>query len=68
MLLRERHYTVRELCEIWSRDKWKKKWCTVRRWFRYEPGVINNGNGKNVFLEIPESVAQRVYERHQVNR
>jgi hypothetical protein len=60
----ERHYTPKELAEIWRLDE-----STMRRMFQDEPGVLKIGStGRRnkrdyVTLRIPESVAQRVYER-----
>ena len=63
MLPRERHYTIRQLSEIWFSDDWKQRYHTLRRWFENEPGVINAGTKKNAHPLIPESVAERVYRR-----
>lgn len=58
----ERHYSVKELAELWNlSDR------TVRRMFVHEPGVLEWGTGETRMkrgyktLRIPESVAQRVY-------
>jgi len=67
MLPRERHYTIRQLAELWfSETNWKKFYHTLRRWFLNEPGVINAGTNKNKHLLIPESVAERVYRRRMI--
>jgi len=64
VLSRERLFTLRRLSEIWFGDNWKRFYCTVRRWFLDEPGVIIAGTGKKNRLRlIPESVAERVYQR-----
>lgn len=59
----ERHFTPRELAEIWKLDE-----TTIRRIFQDQPGVLklgkaNRRDGKRdyVTLRIPESVASRVY-------
>jgi hypothetical protein len=62
--LRERHYSVSEIGEIWnlSRD-------AVRKIFKDEPGVMKIGDdgsrSKRGYhtLRIPESVMERVYRR-----
>jgi hypothetical protein len=61
----EHHYTPRELAELWKFDE-----STIRRMFIDEPGVLiygkerrRDGRRDYVTLRIPESVAQRVYER-----
>jgi hypothetical protein len=61
----ERHYTPRELAELWKFDE-----STIRRMFIDEPGVLvygrerrRDGRRDYVTLRIPESVATRVYER-----
>ena len=64
MLTTERHFSLRELAEIWGNPK---LYHSLRRWFQREPGVINAGTGRrNRHLLIPESVAARVYERRIV--
>lgn len=60
---RERHWTVIELATVFNLSQ-----DTVRRLFRDEPGVFKifhrrRGTRIHVTLRIPESVAQRVYER-----
>ena len=59
----ERHYTPKELAEIWHLDE-----NTIRRIFQDEPGVLKIGNshlrGKRrpyITLRIPEAVVERVY-------
>lgn len=66
LTIHEKHYTVGELAKRWGMGE-----STVRLWFRDEPGVLKFGHEstrrkrKNYLsLRIPESVAQRVYERH----
>lgn len=62
----ERHFTVREISEIWqvSDD-------TVRRVFRDEPGVLAIGSEESRFkrgyltLLIPESVVKVVHRKHR---
>jgi hypothetical protein len=61
----EKHYTPRELPELWRFDE-----SAVRRMFIDEPGVLvyskekrRDGRRDYVTLRIPESVARRVYER-----
>ena len=61
----ERHYTPRQLAELWILDE-----STVRRLFHDEPGVLRythssrrSGRREYVTLLIPESVARRVYAR-----
>ena len=61
----EHHFTPRELAELWKFDE-----STIRRMFIDEPGVLIYGKEKRrdgrrdyVTLRIPESVAQKVYER-----
>lgn len=67
MLSRERHYSFRQLSMIWHFN-----YHTVRGWFidrngNIEPGCILVGKGKkNKSIRVPESVAQRVYDRHMV--
>ena len=64
----ERHYTPKELAQVWHLDE-----STVRRMFQDEPGVLKIGNsdrrdGKRdyVSIRIPQSVALRVHrERSQ---
>jgi len=74
----ERHYSIDELCVRWFgprrefnrsglKAKTHQKYHTVRRWFLDKdgnpiPGVMNCGNGNKVFLEVPESIALKVYE------
>jgi hypothetical protein len=58
----ERHYTPKELAELWRVDE-----STIRRLFRDEPGVLRIGEagrrGKRdyVTLRIPASTAARFY-------
>lgn len=58
----ERHYTVKELADMWHLDQ-----STVRRWFIDEPGILRSGSSRlrtkrcYTSLRIPESVARRVY-------
>lgn len=59
----ERHFTPRDLAEIWKLDE-----TTIRRIFQDEPGVMkvgkaNRRDGKRdyVTLRIPESIAERIY-------
>ena len=60
MLPTEKHYTIRQL-----ERRWNINYHTLRRWFQNEPGVINAANGKkNIAWRIPESVAERVYNKH----
>lgn len=61
----ERHYTPRQLAELWILDE-----STIRRLFHDEPGVLKyshsslrSGRRGYVTLRIPESVARRVYAR-----
>ncbi len=60
----ERHYTAKELAELWSLDA-----SSVRRLFQDEPGVLKIGKANRrdgrrdyVSLRIPESVACRVHQ------
>lgn len=58
----ERHYTPKELGELWGFDC-----ATITRWFRDERGVLkyqNNAPGKReyVSIRIPSSVAKRVHD------
>lgn len=67
-MIDERHYLPRELAREWKLSENK-----IRDLFRDEPGVIRMGGvsrqeGKRLVrhystMRIPESVAQRVYER-----
>jgi hypothetical protein len=60
----EKHYTVAQIAQLWG---WSDD--TVRRTFRYEPGVIaimhpeRRGKRPYAKLSIPESVVIRVYAR-----
>jgi hypothetical protein len=61
----ERHFTAKELAELWALDQ-----TTIRRLFCDEPGVLKIGKANRhdgrrdyVSLRIPESVARRVYIR-----
>jgi hypothetical protein len=59
----ERHYTPKELAEIWHLDE-----STIRRMFQAEPGVLKIGaTGRRykrdyVTLRIPASAAARFYQ------
>ena len=65
----ERHYTVKELAQLWA---WSAK--TVFRRFVGEPGVLlvrrEEALHKRPYsqLRIPESVALKVHERYAVKR
>jgi hypothetical protein len=60
----ERHFTPKQLSEIWGFSK-----DTILRWFEDEPGVLKcgseGGRGKRrkITIRIPESVAQSVYHK-----
>lgn len=60
----ERHYTVKEVAEIWHLDE-----KMIRRIFGDEPGVVSIGSDESRFrrayrtLRIPESVLLRVHRR-----
>lgn len=59
----ERHLTVEELAEKWAMSE-----DFVRKLFQNEPGVVvfhRARPGRRVYrtVRIPESVAQRVYQR-----
>ena len=61
----ERHYTPKELGELWTLDE-----RTIRRIFRDEPDVLrlgkaNRRDGKREYisLRIPASVAERVHRQ-----
>lgn len=63
----ERHFTPRQLAEIWILDE-----STIRRLFLDEPGVLKytrskprSGRREYITLRIPESVARRVYARRK---
>lgn len=62
--LTERHYSVKELAEMWGLSP-----AAIRRLFRDEPGVLRFGKEKRghqreyLTLRIPASVAERVYRR-----
>ena len=56
--IREKHFTVPELADMWGVDR-----STVRGWLKGEPGVLNIGSGRRCHLRIPESVASRIYRR-----
>lgn len=64
----ERHYSVDELASIWGvSDDF------VRRLFLHEPGVVlffKHRPGKRTYrtVRIPESVAQRVHRRLEMNQ
>jgi transcriptional antiterminator len=60
----ERHYTVKEIAEIWNLSD-----DTVRRIFQDLPGVLKVGSGSMlrkkrgyVTLRIPESVVEWVHQ------
>ena len=60
----EKHYRVTELMELWGFSH-----STVTKMFTEEPDVLRlssppNGRRKYVSLSIPDSVVQRVHERH----
>ena len=63
----ERHYTLGELETAWRLSR-----STLTLWFADEPGVLRQGEGRlrrgrkrpYVSLRIPESVAEKVYQRH----
>jgi hypothetical protein len=65
--VKEHHYAVKELAEMWHRSEGY-----IRKHFRNEPGVVHNPDaglfGRRSWddFRIPESVALRVYQRHQV--
>ena len=58
----ERHFTPRELAELWKLDE-----STIRRMFQDEPGVLKLGKAGRrstrdyVTLRIPASTAARFY-------
>ena len=60
---RESHFTPRELAQGWGLSD-----DTIRRWFEDEPGVLkggvdgSRGRRRKMFLRIPATVAQRVYQ------
>lgn len=60
----ERHYTVKEVAEMWHLDE-----KMIRRIFGDEPGVVSIGSIERRFrrayrtLRIPESVLARVHRR-----
>jgi len=60
----ERHYTVKEVAEMWRLDE-----KMIRRIFGNEPGVVSIGSSESRFrrayrtLRIPESVLLRVHRR-----
>jgi hypothetical protein len=60
----ERHYTVKEISEIWHLDE-----KMVRRIFGNEPGVVSIGSEERRYkrayktLRIPESILMRVHRR-----
>jgi hypothetical protein len=58
MLLRERHYTIRELEQLTNIS-----YHTLRRRLRGEPGVVHLGVGHNDPIRVPESVFRRAYDR-----
>ena len=63
----EKHYTVRQVAEMWSFSE-----NTIRRLFRDEKGVIKKGSPETRFkrkrfvLSIPESVLLRVHDKLRV--
>lgn len=63
----ERHYSVREIAELWGLSD-----TTVVRMFRQEPGVLGVNNSRRKFagnhttLRIPESVMDRVHRKLEV--
>jgi hypothetical protein len=65
----ERHYTPREISEMWG---WSAK--TVIRRFRNEPGVLLVKRGETRTkrpysqITIPESVMVKVHERYAVKK
>ena len=64
MALAERHYSVKELAEMWGLSP-----AAIRRLFGNEPGVLRFGKEKKghqrdyVTLRVPAHVAERVYLR-----
>ena len=58
----ERHYTPKDLAELWKLDE-----STVRRMFQEQPGVLKIGHSGRrnkrdyVTLRIPASTAARFY-------
>ena len=60
----EKHYSVKELSELWSLSE-----RTIRRMFLQEPGVLEWGTSETrtkrcyKTIRIPQSVAQRVYRK-----
>ncbi|MGH9857281.1 MAG: hypothetical protein ACRD4B_05495 [Acidobacteriota bacterium] len=65
----ERHYTVRELAEMWGLDQ-----STVRAWCQDEPGVLKHGQAgiqshkrHYITLRIPESVARRIHAKYSTS-
>jgi len=65
----ERHYTPREIAELWG---WSPK--TVIRRFRNEPGVLlvrrDETRSKRAYsqITIPESIALKMHERYAVKK
>jgi hypothetical protein len=63
----ERHYHLEELGKLWGFSR-----TTMKKWFQDEPGVLRHITGHRrgrvnpyICMRIPESVAKRVYQRHQ---
>jgi transcriptional regulator GlxA family with amidase domain len=60
----ERHFSTAELAETWNLSE-----DTIRRMFENEPGVMifenpsRNPNRRRRTLRIPQSVAERVYQK-----
>lgn len=60
----ERHYSVKELAELWNLSE-----RTIRRMFVHEAGVLEWGTPETRMkrgyrtIRIPETVAQRVYRK-----
>lgn len=63
----ERHYTVREIAELWGLSD-----ASVVRMFKQEPGVLGVNNSRRKFagnhttLRIPQSVMERVHQSREV--
>jgi hypothetical protein len=64
----QRHWTVAQVAEMWNLSK-----DAVRRMFQNEPGVLVLGDTsprrrKRLYktLRIPESVVERVHQRHSL--
>jgi AraC-like DNA-binding protein len=60
----EKHYSVKELSELWNFSE-----NTIRRTFKDETGVLRKGRPETRFrrkhwtLSIPESVVMRVHQK-----